>query len=125
MQGGGSTQPLIFHNLTEYTASARRLLEEPIRILVNGHPFRPYKKGVLRGDECRGHIQESLREVSKIRSNVLKILRAEKRPMSLTEINERLGLPRAVTVGCILEAMIEDREAEKIFKNTNALWRAK
>jgi glyoxylase-like metal-dependent hydrolase (beta-lactamase superfamily II) len=125
MQGGGSSQPNIFHNVAEYTASARRLLNKSIKTLVNGHPFRPYNKGVLRGDECSEQIQESLREVSKIRSNVLKTLRAEERPMSLTEISERLGLPRAVAVGCVLEAMIEDREAEKIFKNTNVLWRAK
>ena len=125
MQGGGSTQPLIFHNATEYTASAKRLLQKPIKIMVNGHPFRPYNKGVLRGSECSEHIQESLREVSNIRSNALETLRAAGKPMGLTEISERSGLSRAVTVGCVLEAMIEDREAEKILKNGNVLWRAK
>lgn len=125
MQGRGMNQPLIFHSLAEYTASAKRLLNRSIKILVNGHPYLPYNKGVLRGNECSVHIQESLREVSKIRNNVLETLRAVGKPMSLTKINERLGLTRPITVGCILEALIEEREAEKILKNGNILWRAK
>ncbi len=125
MQGGGTTQPLIFHNVTEYNASAKRLLNKPIKMMVNGHPFRPYNKGVLRGDECHKHVQESLREVSEIRSKTLEALRTAGRPMGLNELGEKLSLARPVTIGCILEAMIREREAEKIVKNGDFLWRAK
>ena len=124
MQGGGTSQPLIFYNATQYIASVKRLLKMPIRIMVNGHPFRPYNKGVLRGDECSNHLQACLREISNIRSNILEILKVEGNPMGLTEINDKVGLPRAVTVGCILEAMAEEREVEKIIEKENVLWQA-
>jgi glyoxylase-like metal-dependent hydrolase (beta-lactamase superfamily II) len=122
MQGLGMNQPLIFHNSTEYTTSAKRLLNKSIKILVNGHPYLPFKKGVLRGDECREHIRESLREVLKIRSIVLETLRVSGRPMSLTEICERTAAVRPITIGCLLEDLDKNGEADKISKNGNFLW---
>jgi glyoxylase-like metal-dependent hydrolase (beta-lactamase superfamily II) len=125
MQGQGMPQPLIFHSLAEYTASAKRLLNKSIKILVNGHPFLPFKKGILRGDECSEHISESLKEILKIRNIVLDTLRSTGRPMSLIEICERMDATRPITIGCILEALDKDGEADKITRNENVLWHAK
>ena len=124
MQGGGTTQPLIFHDATEYTASAKRLLNKPIKKMVNGHPFKPINKGVLKGQECREHLQESLKEVSKIGSNALATLITAGKPMSLNEIGERLDIARPVTIGCILEAMVKGGEVEKTFNKGKTQWRA-
>ncbi|GAF91289.1 unnamed protein product [marine sediment metagenome] len=48
-QGRGEARPLIFHSVAAYTNSLRKLLGEPIEVLVNSHPFPPYGKAVLRG----------------------------------------------------------------------------
>ena len=41
----------------------KRLLGEPMETLVNGHPFPPSRKGGLRGEATKQHVEESIKAV--------------------------------------------------------------
>ncbi len=123
IQGRGERRPLLFHSSTDYARSMSRLLEEPIEMLVNGHPFPPYKKAVLRGEECREHVRQSLKAIEELNTLVLDALKAAGKPLNPKQICERLGRSQPVTIGCILEALEADGRAERVNESLD-LWAA-
>lgn len=122
IQGRGDRRPLIFHSSTEYLESMRRLLEEPIEIMVNGHPFPPFGEAVLRDAESLEHVRQSLIAIEELRELVLDILETAARPMSIRGIHERAGVSSPVTIGCILEALEKDLKAERVGAEEADLW---
>ena len=122
IQGRGDRRPLIFHSSTEYLESMRRLLEEPIKILINGHPFPPYGRAVLKDDESLEHVRQSLRGVEELRELVLNTLEAAAEPMTIRRLHERAGVSSPVTVGCILEALEREGKVERVGTREADLW---
>ncbi|RLI35902.1 hypothetical protein DRO55_04620 [Candidatus Bathyarchaeota archaeon] len=124
VQGRGEGRPLLFYSSTDYADSMRRLLEEPMEMLINGHPFPPYKKAVLRGKECKEHVRQSLKAIEELNILVLDALKAAGKPLNPKQIHERLGRSQPVTVGCILEALEADGRAERVSEGLD-LWVAR
>jgi glyoxylase-like metal-dependent hydrolase (beta-lactamase superfamily II) len=125
VQGRGEARPLIFHSIDAYVESMRRLLGEPIEALVNGHPFPPSGKAVLRGEEIRVHIEESLRAVEELRAIVLTALKGASAPISLPRLHEETGAAPPLTIGCVLEALEAEELAERKKSESGDLWLAR
>jgi glyoxylase-like metal-dependent hydrolase (beta-lactamase superfamily II) len=124
IQGRGEARPLIFHSIYAYVESMKRLLSEPIQALVNGHPFPPFGRAVLRGDKIRTHIEESLRAVEELRAIVLAALRGASAPISLTRVHEETGAACPLTIGCVLEVLESEGLAERKKSESGDLWMA-
>jgi len=122
IQGRGGRRPLLFHSSNQYLESMKRLTEEPIKVLVTGHPFPPYNEAVLRGEKARRHVYESLRAMEELNTLVWNVLVATGEPVSLGQIHERLGISQPVTIGCILEALEKDGKVKKIKAEKGELW---
>jgi glyoxylase-like metal-dependent hydrolase (beta-lactamase superfamily II) len=63
IQGWDERRPLIFYDAKDYLASMERLLDEPIKTIVNGHPFSPSCKGILKEEEAIRQIEGSIRAI--------------------------------------------------------------
>lgn len=124
IQGRGEGRPLIFHSVDAYLDSMRRLQDMPIEAIVNGHPFPPQRKAVLRGDKTYLQIEESLKAVEELRTLVLKVLGKASKPMSVMKINEAIGIAPSWTIGCILEALEARGDARRVKIGKEQLWEA-
>ena len=113
-QGRGENRPLLFHSSSEYAESMRRLLSEPIKVLVIGHPFPPFSKAVLRGEEAKEHIRQSLRAIEELTRLVLEALKSLAKPASIKQIHERVGVSQPVTIGCVLEELEAEGKVERV-----------
>ena len=122
IQGRGGRRPLVLHSSNQYLESMRRLMEEPIQVLVTGHPFPPYNEAVLRGEKARRHVYESLKAMEELNTLVWNVLVATGKPMGLGQLHERLGVSQPVTIGCILEALEKDGKVKKIRAEEGELW---
>ena len=123
IQGRGERRPLIFGDVEEYLASMKRLLREPIKTVVNGHPFPPSGKGVLRGGEAILQIEESIRAVEELRRTILRILDESRGPLNVMEVFEAADASQPFTIGCLLEALEAEGEATRETIGGNVLWR--
>ena len=124
IQGRGERRPLIFHDANAYLSSMKRLLGEPIEILVNGHPFPPSGEGVLRGEATKRHVEESLKAVEELRDTVLEALDGSAGPVSVTEVHEATGVSQPFTIGCILEALAAEGKATRETIGGRVQWQA-
>ncbi len=125
VQGRGERRPLLFHSSTEYLKSMRRLIKEPIKLLINGHPFPPFNKAVLEGRESREHVSQSLRSIEELNSLVWNTLKTTRTPMSPKQMHERIGMSQPVTIGCILEALEKENKVERVSARESDSWAAK
>jgi glyoxylase-like metal-dependent hydrolase (beta-lactamase superfamily II) len=124
IQGRGERRPLIFHDTTDYLSSMRRLQGEPIETLVNGHPFPPSGKGVLRGEETKQHVAESIIAVEELRATVLETLKESGNPLTVMEIHEAAGAYQPYTLGCILESLEAEGKATRETTGGRMVWQA-
>jgi glyoxylase-like metal-dependent hydrolase (beta-lactamase superfamily II) len=122
IQGRGERRPLLFHSSEEYAASMRRLLEEPVKTLITGHPFPPFNRAVLQGDEALRHIHESLKGIDELRAQVWRTLKRADKPLSVRQIHGKVGISQPVTIGCILEDLEKDGKVERIEAPEEFLW---
>ena len=122
VQGRGERRPLLFYRSKDYAESMRRLLKEPVKILVTGHPFPPFNKAVLRGEDAVKHIRESLKGIEELRALVWRVLERSDRPLSIMQIYEELGVSQPVTIGCILEDLEREKKTERIEAAGGYLW---
>ena len=125
IQGRGDRRPLLFYSAETYIRALRRLLNEPIKALVTGHPFPPFNEAVLGGEKARRHVEESLRGIEELRSRVLRALKGSKRPLRIGEIHKIVGISQPVTIGCILEDLEREGIAEKARAEEAYLWSIK
>jgi len=114
VQGRGENRPLLFHSSAQYLESMQRLLKEPIKILITGHPFPPFNKALLVGEEAREHVHQSIKAIEELSKLVWETLRNFRKPMSPKQIYEKIGVSRSVTIGCILEDLEREGKAEKV-----------
>ena len=64
VQGRGVEEGnLVIRNKQEYINSMKKLLKLEIKIMIVDHPYRPFRKAVLTGEEPRQMITESLKAV--------------------------------------------------------------
>jgi len=122
IQGRGGRRPLLFHSSSQYLESMRRLMEEPIKVLVTGHPFPPYNEAVLKGEKAGSHVYESLRVMEELNTSVWNVLVATGEPIGLGQLHERRGISQPVTIGCILEALEKDGKVKKVRGEEGELW---
>ncbi len=122
VQGRGDRRPLLFHSAETYIRTLRRLLNEPINALVTGHPFPPFKEAVLRGENARKHVEESLKGIEELQSRVLRALKDSEKPISIGQIHKIVGMSQPVTIGCILEDLEREGIAEKTRAEEAYLW---
>jgi hypothetical protein len=101
-----------------------RLLESPIQTMVNGHPFPPSGKAVLRGEQIREHIMESIAAIGELRKAVEGTLNRIKEPMSVAQIHREVNMARFYTVGCILEALEVEGRSRRVERGDELLWTA-
>ncbi|MEM3478417.1 MAG: MBL fold metallo-hydrolase [Candidatus Bathyarchaeia archaeon] len=113
-QGRGENRPLLFHSSVEYIESMHRLLKEPVKTLVIGHPFPPFGKAVLRGEEAKEHVRQSLRAIEDLNRLVLETLKSLAKPVSLRHLYEKIGVSQPVTVGCVLEDLEREGIVERV-----------
>ena len=103
----------------------RRLLQEPVKVLITGHPFPPFNEAVLRGEQVVKHINESLKGIKELRSQVWEILKEAEKPLSIKQIHEKAIASRAVTIGCILEDLEKEGRVERERSNGIYKWSVK
>ncbi|MEM2904581.1 MAG: MBL fold metallo-hydrolase [Candidatus Bathyarchaeia archaeon] len=121
-QGRGPGRPLLFHSLTEYENSMKRLSREAVNILILGHPFPPLEKPVLKDDEAKLHAQESLNAAVELREKVQTALNEARKPCMLEEVQAALPGTQRVSIGCVLEALVKAGEAETLKRGMIPLW---
>ncbi len=122
VQGRGENRPLLFHDAGAYLESMNRLLETPIQTLVNGHPFPPSGKAVLRGEQIREHIMESKFAIEELRKAVEGTLDRIKEPASVVQIHREVNTARFYTIGCILEALEAEGRSRRVEREDELLW---
>ena len=122
IQGKGERRPLLFYSSKEYNESMRRLLKEPVKILITGHSFPPFNKVVLKAEDAMRHINESLEGIREVRSLVWRVLERSKAPLSIKQIYERVGVSQPVTIGCILEDLEREKKTERTEIEEGYLW---
>jgi len=105
IQGRGKGRPLIFHSSSAYEASMNRLLEEPIEVLMLGHPFPPYEKPVLKEDEPKSFIHESLEAIRELRTKVIEVAEGRKEPFGIEDAMASFPDLREPTVRCLLNEL--------------------
>lgn len=108
IQGRGVQRPLLFYSVKEYEKSMKKIQNESIEILVNGHPFSPPNRAILKEKQVSKYIKESLIAVDELSNTILQILKDTSRPMRTMQIYEAISYYRPVTIGCMLEAL-EDK----------------
>jgi len=117
--------PLVFYSADSYIKSMEKLKRERANFLVLGHPFGPFRKAVLTGEECQRHVEESIKTVTELSSKVLEVLYNAKKPMSITEMLQELPNTWGVTVGSILERLLSKNIVSKSKGKDTFLWSAK
>jgi glyoxylase-like metal-dependent hydrolase (beta-lactamase superfamily II) len=123
IQGRGENRPLLFHNVRDYIESMNDLLDEPIKAMVNGHPFPPSNSGLVRGDKVIIQVKESIKAVEQLVNQVLVVLKNAKKPLSILEIYEEVKASRPFTIGCVLEALELESKATREKLGEQILWR--
>ena len=125
VQGRGEGRPLLFYSSKEYAKSMRRLLQEPVKVFITGHPFPPFNEAVLRGEQVVKHINESLKGIKELKSQVWEILKEAEKPLSIKQIHEKAIASRAVTIGCILEDLEKEGKVKRERFNGIYKWSVK
>ncbi len=122
VQGKGNSRPLLFQSSSEYAKSMQRLLNEPVRLLVTGHPFPPFNKTMLREKESREYVKQSLQGIENLRNSVLSILKRSSKTTSPKQIYKRIDSSQSVTIGCILEDLEKEGKAKREEPRESELW---
>jgi glyoxylase-like metal-dependent hydrolase (beta-lactamase superfamily II) len=122
VQGRGENRPLLFHDAVSYLESMNRLLESPIQTMVNGHPFPPSGKAVLKGEQVREHIMESIVAIEELKAMVEGALNRIKEPVSMMAIYREFNIARFYTIGCILEALEAEGKSRRVKRGNDLLW---
>jgi len=122
VQGRGERRPLLFFSSEEYAESMRRLLKEPVKTLVTGHPFPPFNNAVLKEEDAMKHIYESLKGIEELKALVWKILERSGKPLSIKRIYDEAGMSQPVTIGCILEDLEREKKIKKMRVAGDHLW---
>jgi len=125
IQGRGERRPLLFCSSEGYIESMRRLLKEPIKILITGHPFPPFNTAVLKGENAVKHIRESLKGIEELKALVWRVLESSREPLSVKQIYEKVGVSQPVTIGCILEEFEKEDKTERMRMAGDYLWALK
>lgn len=125
IQGRGERRPLLFYSSKEYVESMRRLLKESVKVLIMGHPFPPFNDAVLKGENAVKHIRESLKGIEELKDLVWKVLEELRKPLSIKQIQEKVGVSQPVTVECVLEEFEREKKTERIKVEGDYLWALK
>lgn len=80
----------IYTDWDAYLRSMERLSQLPIEILISAHRYRPMEKAILKGEEAREFIVESIRQVGRYEEALKSLLAERKTPLSIEELNERM-----------------------------------
>lgn len=105
IQGRGEGRPLLFSSSIDYVKSIKRLMKEEIDTLILGHPFPPFNKGILRGEEGKMFLIESLKAIDELREKVSEVIDQSNETLSLSDIRARIPKAQPVTIGCIIEGL--------------------
>jgi len=73
-----------------YLNSMRRLSRLPVETLVAAHRYRPGSGAVLRGEEGRGFISESIRQVERYEAELRRLLASKAQLPTVEELNEKM-----------------------------------
>jgi len=122
VQGLGEGRPLLFYSSLAYTDSMRRLFLEPIETLMMGHPFPPFRKGVIREGEVKDMLQGSVEAVENLKDDVMRVLETGGRPLGLDEMSSRLPEARKSSIELVLEELYEDGKVRRLGKGSELLW---
>jgi len=122
IQGRGERRPLLFYSPKEYVESMRRLLKEPVKVLITGHPFPPFNDALLKGENAVKHIHESLKGIEELKDLVWKVLEGSRKPLSIKQIHGKIGMSQPVTIGCILEDLEREGKTERTETAEGYLW---
>jgi len=95
----------LFSSSIDYVNSIKRLMKEPIDTLILGHPFPPFNKGILRGEEGKMFLIESLKAIDELREKVSEVIDQSNETLSLSDIRARIPKAQPVTIGCIIEGL--------------------
>ncbi|MEM3693350.1 MAG: MBL fold metallo-hydrolase [Candidatus Bathyarchaeia archaeon] len=80
----------IYTDWDAYLRSMERLSELPIETLIAAHRYRPMGKAVLKGEEARGFILESIRQAERYEEALKDLIAERMPPYSVEELNERM-----------------------------------
>jgi len=124
VQGQGDERPLIFYGSEAYETSLNRLLNEPIDILMLGHPFPPFRKSVLMGRDSVAFIKESLNAMIWSKKHLSSILEDLTEPFDFEEVVANVPKLRESTILCILEELTKKGllEVTKDSSGNRNLW---
>jgi len=122
IQGRGEGRPLIFQSVDTYVDSMKRLLDMPIEGIVCGHPFPPFEKALLRGEETSMHIRESMNAVEELINLVRRTLESSRKPMNLMQVHKAASAAPLYTIGCVLESLVAQEDAQRLKIGNEQLW---
>lgn len=125
VQGKGDRRPLIFHSSEDYLESMRTLKLERPNLLVNAHSFPPYNMPILERERAQVHIEDSLKAIEELNSNVLEVMVKAGHPVSIKEIQGKIQWARDISIGCVLEEFSRKGKAEKLMEKDRILWSLK
>jgi hypothetical protein len=122
VQGFGVGRPLLFYSSIAYTNSMRRLSLEHISTFMMGHPFPPFEKGVIQGNEVKKILEKSLEAIGELKEEINDILVTAGRPLTVDEIGDELPEIREQTIRPVLEELYDDGKVSKLGKSGELLW---
>jgi glyoxylase-like metal-dependent hydrolase (beta-lactamase superfamily II) len=122
IQGLGENRPLLYYSSLAYTNSMQRLSRETLDILVMGHPFPRSEQGVVRGHAVPVIFQESLRAVDHLKDQVIHVLQAAGRPLSLHDLSQRLPDVREPSLEAVIHELSGEGRLRKIGTGPETLW---
>jgi len=80
----------IYGDRDVYLSSMRRLSQLPVETLIAAHRYRPASGAVLRSEEARSLIFESVRQVERYETELRRLLAGRAQPPTVEELNEKL-----------------------------------
>jgi glyoxylase-like metal-dependent hydrolase (beta-lactamase superfamily II) len=121
VQGRGERRPLLFHQARDYVESMKKLKRQRVEYLILGHPFPPFEKAILRGEEARRHIEDSLLAIEELSFKVLDLLK-RRNLSTISEVRSEIPMYREISIGCILEKLSAEGRVSKEWKNGEIFW---
>ena len=127
IQGRGAIRPLLAYSAIEYVNSMNRLIGKDIKTLLLGHLMPPFYQSVLKGENVKMLLRESLLAVQELEDKVLGVLASQelsldKRPMNVIDVHSRLPGTIASSVGCILEKLAAEG---RVTKEEDFIWKVR
>jgi glyoxylase-like metal-dependent hydrolase (beta-lactamase superfamily II) len=120
-QGKGEGRPLIFDDADKYINSIKKISKKNIKTMVTGHPFPPFNRGVLKGEEISSFLKESIEAIKELEESILNTLSLKGH--TLVDLTDKMGDARTNTLLCVLGTLRARGLINKTHDKEGISWR--